>query len=307
MLTAFFNGVLPVFGVLAIGFAAGRLKVFDMAMAAAINRFVLLIGVPLLVFRLLARAPYHEFDWALLVAFFLSELMAYGAGFLLARTLFRCDLGESVLLGLASCFANHLLFVLAIATLLFGERATLPIVAIASVDAVTIYGGTLIIMEAIRSKDLSIARQLLQFVKNPAIAAIPIGLLVGLSGVVLPNGVDAFAAFVSLTASPCALFALGIVLSQQATAGSRVVALPMSVSAVKLLFQPCAAWLLIYFAFPVSAEWARVAMMVAAAPSAAMAFVFAVQYQVRVDAIARTVLITSIGSLLTVTLAASIR
>ena len=108
MLTAFFEGVLPVFGVLAVGFAAGRLRVFDAATAAAINRFVVLVAVPLLVFRLLARVPYHEFDWMLLIAFFVSELLAYAIGFFVARTLFGCELAEAVLLGLASCFANHL-------------------------------------------------------------------------------------------------------------------------------------------------------------------------------------------------------
>lgn len=306
MVSAFFDGVLPVFGVLAGGFVAGRLKLFDATAAAAINRYVLLIAVPLLVFRLLAHAPYREFEWALLLAFLASELTAYAAGFLVARKVFARDIAESVLLGLASCFANHLLFVLAIATLLFGERASLPIVAIASVDAVTIYGGTLMIMEAVAGKGAPSGYGLLvRFAKNPAIAAIPVGLAVGLLDLGLPKGMDAFAAFVSQTASPCALFALGVVLSQQATARAGGVALPMSISAIKLLFHPVAAWLTIA-GLAISPEWATPAMMVAASPSAAMAFVFALQYQVRVEAIARTVFLTSVGSLLTVTLAASL-
>ena len=135
MLSAFFDGVLPVFAVLAIGYAVGKARIFDAGMAAAINRFVILIAVPLLVFRLLARAPFQDFEWRVLMAFLLSELVAYAAGFLVARKLFKRETREAVLLGLASCFANHLLFVLAIATLLFGERASIPIVAIASVDA----------------------------------------------------------------------------------------------------------------------------------------------------------------------------
>jgi malonate transporter and related proteins len=306
VLSAFFNGVLPVFGVLAVGFVAGRLKLFDAAAAAAINRYVLLIAVPLLVFRLLARAPYQEFEWKLLLAFLLSELMAYSAGFLIARKVFARDVPEAVLLGLASCFANHLLFVLAIATILFGERASVPIVAIASVDAVTIYGGTLMIMEAVARKNTSSRLDLLmRFAKNPAIAAIPVGLAFGLLDLGLPKGVDAFAAFVSQTASPCALFALGIVLSRQPASGRGEIGLPISISAIKLLLHPVAAWFAIT-GLAISAEWARPAMMVAASPSAAMAFVFALQYGVRVETIARTVFLTSVGSLLTVTLAASI-
>jgi len=305
MLSAFFDGVLPVFAVLAIGYAVGKARIFDAGMAAAINRFVILIAVPLLVFRLLARAPFQDFEWRVLMAFLLSELVAYAAGFLVARKLFKRETREAVLLGLASCFANHLLFVLAIATLLFGERASIPIVAIASVDALTIYGGTLMLMEILSRKEASFPRLLLQFAKNPAIVAIPIGLVVAASGLPLPKGVDAFAAFVSQTASPCALFALGIVLSQQTSAASGGHALPIGISAIKLVAHPLAAWALISWALPESSEWGRPAMMVAASPSAAMAFVFALQYQVNVQSIARTVLYTSVGSLATVTLMAS--
>lgn len=303
MFEALMNGVLPVFGVLALGFAVGKRKVFDVAMAVAINRFVVLIAVPLLVFRLLARAPFHNFDWTLLIAFLVSELLIYGAGFTAARKIFGCDVREAVLLGMASAFANHLLFVLPIAILLFGERASLPIVAIASVDAVVIYGGTVLILDATGQQGVSLMRLLRQFAKNPAIAAIFIGLLAGLSGMALPKSLDAFTGFAGLTAAPCALFALGIILSQQSSPGSQ--ALPASISALKLLGHPLIAWFLIEYGYPIGSEWSRPAMMVAAGPSGAMAFVLGLQYQVRISAISRAVLYTAIGSLATVTLFAA--
>lgn len=297
------NGVLPVFGVLALGFAAGKRKVFDVAMAVAINRFVVLVALPLLVFRLLARAPFHDFEWPLLIAFLVSELVMYGAGFVLARKVFNCEVREAVLLGMASAFANHLLFVLPIAILLFGERASLPIVAIASVDAVIVYGGTVLILDATGQQGVSLRRLLLQFAKNPAILAIVLGVLVGLSGIALPKSLDAFTGFAGLTAAPCALFALGIILSQQTNPGT--LALPASISALKLLCHPLIAWFLIEYGFQIGSEWSRPAMMVAAGPSGAMAFVLGLQYQVKISAIARAVLYTSVGSLVTVTLFAT--
>ena len=48
------------------------------------------------------------------------------------------------------------------------------------------------------------------------------------------------------------------------------------------------------------------AIMVAAAPCGVMAFMLALNYGVRVDAIARAIFYTSIGSLATVTLAAGL-
>ena len=299
MLNVFLNGVMPVFGLLATGFLVGKWKVFDAATAVAINRFVVLIAVPLLSFRLLARAPFHDFDWSLLAAFLIAELMVYGAGFTIARYFFRCGIAESVLLGMASAFANHLLFILPIAILLFGEEASLPIVAIASVDAVVVYGGTVLALDALGQQGASVSRLLHQFSKNPAIIGIFLGFIVGLIAIPLPRSVDAFTAFAGLTAAPCALFALGIILSQQAPPGGH--GLSAAISVLKLLLLPLLAWAATAWAFDIDPEWAKPAMMVAAGPSGAMAFVLALQYRVPVTAIARTVLYTSVGSLATVT------
>jgi predicted permease len=59
-------------------------------------------------------------------------------------------------------------------------------------------------------------------------------------------------------------------------------------------------------AFPVSPEWSNPAMLVAAGPTGAMPFVLALQYQAPVAAIARAILISTLGSLVTVTLMSQI-
>ena len=61
------------------------------------------------------------------------------------------------------------------------------------------------------------------------------------------------------------------------------------------------AWLLIFAVFDVSPQWSSPAMLVAAGPAGAMPFVLALQYDVPVAAIARTILISTVGSLVTVT------
>ncbi len=76
----------------------------------------------------------------------------------------------------------------------------------------------------------------------------------------------------------------------------------MAISGLKLVVMPLVAWALIYLAFPISPEWSNPAMLVAAGPTGAMPFVLALQYQVPVAAIARTILISTLGSLVTVTL-----
>lgn len=160
MIDILFSAVLPIFALMAIGFGLGRMGVFDPATASAINRFVFLISVPALIFGLLARSHFEQFNWLALAAFATIELVMYGTGFLVARTVFKREIRESLLIGLATAFANHLLFVLPIAMTLFGESAATPIVAIATVDALFIYGGTLLLIDALSETDASITRVL---------------------------------------------------------------------------------------------------------------------------------------------------
>lgn len=304
MTDIFLSGVLSVFALLAIGFGLGRMGVFDQAMAAAVNRFVFLVSVPALIFGLLARSPFAQFAWLAMAAFAAIELAMYGAGFLVARYLFKRGTMESLLLGLATAFANHLLFVLPIATTLFGETAVTPIIAIATVDALLIYGGTLLLMDALSETGASAGRVLKAFSRNPQILATVGGLVVGLSGLDLAEGVFVFTKFAGGTAAPCSLFALGVILSRQAS--DKALMLPLTISGLKLIVYPLACWGLIVGVMHVELAWAKPAMMVAAAPSSAMAFVLALNYQVPAKAIARTVLLTMIGALLTVTFVSNI-
>ena len=299
MIDVLLSAVLPVFALMAIGFGLGRTGLFDRAMAAAVNRFVFLVSAPALIFGLLARSPFDQFNWFALAAFVSIELVMYGAGFVVARHMFGRGTKEALLIGLVTAFANHLLFVLPIAVTLFGESAATPIVAIATVDALFIYGGTLVLMDVMSDTGASLTRVARAFSKNPQILATIAGLVVGVSGVGLADGLVIFTKFAGGTAAPCALFALGVVLSQRE--GKTGLMLPLTIGGLKLVAYPLLCFGLIVGAMDVALDWAKPALMVAAAPGSAMALVLAINYQVPANAIARILLITMIGSLLTVT------
>jgi predicted permease len=46
MLAGLFNGVLSVFAISVIGYVCGRLRGFDFGSAMILNKFVMLIGMP---------------------------------------------------------------------------------------------------------------------------------------------------------------------------------------------------------------------------------------------------------------------
>lgn len=304
MLDQFLNGVLPVFGIGVLGYVLGLRGTFDFNIAMALNKFVMFVAMPALGFQLLVKAPLDEFNLAMLGGYFLTELLMYAAGFLIARRVFKTDVMEAALLGLAIALTNHILFVLPVAITLYGEGAVTPIVAIISMDGILIFSGSLILMDVLATRDTSLRHTISKIVRNPPLIAMAVGLVAGSLGLVVPIGLDVFIDFLGGTASPVLLFALGIILSQRGS-GARPM-LPVVIAAMKLVAHPLLAAIIFTGVLQLTPEVRNPAMMVAAAPCGVMAFMLALNYGVRVDAIARAVLYSSIGSLVTVTLAAGL-
>ena len=304
MLDQFLNGVLPVFGIGVLGYVLGLRGTFDFNIAMALNKFVMFVAMPALGFQLLVNAPLDEFNLAMLGGYFLTELLMYAAGFLIARRVFKTDVMEAALLGLAIALTNHILFVLPVAITLYGEGAVTPIVAIISMDGILIFSSSLVLMDVLATRDTSLRQTISKIVRNPPLIAMAVGLVAGSLGLVVPIGLDVFIDFLGGTASPVLLFALGIILSQRGS-GARPM-LPVVIAAMKLVAHPLLAAIIFTGVLQLTPEVRKPAMMVAAAPCGVMAFMLALNYGVRVDAIARAVLYSSIGSLVTVTLAAGL-
>jgi malonate transporter and related proteins len=302
MIDVFLDAVLPIFAVVAVGYAFGRAGLFDFSAATALNRFVFYLALPLLLFRLIATAPLERFEWWLVLAFLLAEIAVYFIGFMVAHFGFKRSRTESLLLGMATAFANQVFFVLPIARQLYGDVGALPVVAISIFDVVVLLVGTLLILDFAHNSDQggAIGRPIRLLLRNPPIIGIAAGVIANLVGLPIVGGLDLFARFVGETAAPVSLFALGLVLMSQR--GREKLSVPLTMSALKLIMMPAVAWVLVYGVFPISSTWANPAMLVAAGPAGAMPFVFALQYKVPVSAIAYTILISTIASLATVTI-----
>ena len=85
MIEALTGAILPVFAVLAAGFLLGLRGVVGQEAPAGINRFVLLLAVPALLFSILAGADLSALDPRRLGAYVAGEATVYAAGFLIAR------------------------------------------------------------------------------------------------------------------------------------------------------------------------------------------------------------------------------
>lgn len=295
--------VLPVFAVLVLGFVLSLGKMLDAKDAGSINRFVFFLAVPSLTFGVLIKADFGDFQWGVVAAYLASEVIVYAAGTWIARALFGFKGPEALLLGMTACFSNHILFVLPIATQLYGDQAAVPITAIITLDSALIFGMTVFTLEILAAGTGNPVRVLRLMAKNPMILAISAGLLVNLSGLTVPSGIHTFTRFAGAAAAPTALFALGVLLAR--SQAEKVEPVALVVALLKLAAVPALLWVgLRGLGDPGVGVWRDSTMLVAAGPCGAMPFVLALQYGVRPDAIAKAIVYSTTLSVATLAMLA---
>lgn len=292
----FLNPILPVFAIMLVGMVCAWRGLFDDAGARAINRFVFYAAVPALLFSLLSNATLGRVDWRLLALYFISELVLFGIGAGVARFGFGRDRAESLLLGMAACFVNHVFFVLPIARFVYGESAVVPITAIIVVDTTLIFAGTIMALEFVTHRGGGGWKLVNLFFRNPVLVSIMLGLLVNTLDCGVPAGIKTFTSFVGAAAAPAALFSLGVILA--GTGGLQFDRVAATLTSLKVLLHPLVASLL-FGLVAFDPLWQDSALLVAAGPCGSMPFVLALQYNIPATSIGRAIIYSTFASLFT--------
>ena len=121
----FLNPVFPIFAIMFLGIILGKRKVFVFSDAQTINKFVFYGVLPPLIFSLVFSAPLGQLDYTILTLYVLTETTLFGITAYIARIWLKRTILESLLLGMASCFINHVFFILPIVTVLYGDAGAL--------------------------------------------------------------------------------------------------------------------------------------------------------------------------------------
>src|SRR5579872_3496384 len=113
--------VLPVFGVIAIGYAIAWSGLLKDEAGDALADFVFVIAVPTLIFRTIATADFSAGQpWRLWLPFYTAFFLAWIAGTLLIRFGFGRDHRAGVVAGLAASYGNTVLIGLPLTLAAFG-------------------------------------------------------------------------------------------------------------------------------------------------------------------------------------------
>ncbi len=301
-MTILLSTVAPVFGIMAIGFAAARFRVLDEASVRGLVLFVFNFAIPILLFGSLAAIELPEnVSWGFLVAFYAGSGAAYALGMLTGRWFGR-DLAAQAIFGMSGAFSNLVLLGVPVILTAFGPEAALPMFLIIGFHSMTFMPITVGLIHAGRGDGVSWRTQLVEVggavTRNPIVIGLAAGFAANLSGLVLPTGIDRIVELMGGAAVPTALFAMGASLVGYPARGDRAPAIVLTV--LKLLIHPFLVWVVAVPVLGLEGLWVSVAVMLAAMPTAVNTYLFGERYQAAPGVAARTVLISSIFAVLTV-------
>jgi len=320
MLATVLGAVLPMVVTVLLGFVAAWHHDFGSKDAPILNRMVLVYAVPLALFAgtvTTSRAQLSQ-DIPLVIALCVSIIGLYGAVLLLCRWTLRLPMNISALAALTAAAPAVPFVGPAILGDLFGSASAIPISIASLVINLTVVPATLLLLslnaaegdspgtglgaqqgKAVASRpgsQLSIlTAKLGETIKEPIVWAPILGFVVVLAGLHIPQIVVHSLSMLGQASGGVALFASGIVL---AGAPIKVNGRVLSAVFLKIILQPALVLLAMRwlgYRNPIVNE----AVLTTAIPCMPILIMFAVKYHVAESEAASAVLLSVIGSVIT--------
>ncbi|WP_263262944.1 AEC family transporter [Pseudomonas sp. RIT-PI-S] len=303
-----FNVVLPVFALVGAGWLTRTYGLLGDAAAFELNRFVVYLGMPALLFQVMATAKWadlHQPGFA--AAFAFGSAVVFGCTAWLRR--FQSShLADASLDGLNSGYANVGFIGFPLCLAAFGP-ASLPLVTICAIITVSILFGIAVLMVEIalqpEGKLLSTVGKVgYSLLKNPMLLAPLLGVLYAAFAPPLPMGPNRFLTLLANAASPCALVSLGAFIAET----KFEIQWPRlsSIVALKLVAQPLLTWIAATYMFDLNHESTAIAVVVAALPTGTGPYMLANLYSRDASITAGSVLVSTVVSMGTIALLVSV-
>jgi len=299
------GAVLPVFGLIACGYLAGRFGIVTQASSHALNQFVYAFALPAMLFVAVYRGSLDEIlSGYFLLAVVAATLLTAVAGFVVSN-FSGATPAESTMRALNASFANTGYLGIPLVTVAYGERAALPAALATVATNIVSFALAIVCLELfVNPRRGGVRRALGGVVRSPLIWPIALAIVLVALGVRIPLPVERFAGLLAAAAGPCALFAIGLFVSELSIRAG--VAASWQSSVLKLVLHPLLMALLAFSLLPIDPFWAKIAVVCAALPLGATAFVLAQRYRLLEAETSTGAVISTVASVLTVSLVMAI-
>ncbi len=285
--------VLPVFGLIVLGFVFARLKLIDAATTRGLTQFVFMLAIPALLFRTVASMkPQEATPIGLWIAFFGGLAVTWILTTLISQKFDSLSASGGAAASMAAGFGNVALLGTPLALAHYGEAAAVPVGLILSIHAPLLWFAATLQREITRhSTTVSfkrLGRELFfSLAKNAIVIALAAAAIWRLTGLGLHPVADRMLSMLSDASIPTALFSLGLSLATYSLRGQWS---GMTVLiAMKMVLMPILVFLSLYYVVSVPPFWAKVALLLAAMPTGANAFLFAHRNEESVAAVSASI------------------
>ncbi len=297
--------VVPVFALIAAGFLCRRGNLLGPTASSELNRFVVYLALPALLFSVTAKA-----SWATLWQ--PGFAAAFGVGALIVFTLTMAvrwrgarHLADAGLDGLNAAYPNTGYMGFPLGLMAFGPASLAPVTIGAIITVCIVFAVAIVLIEIGLQAERRLAPLLLKvarsLMRNPLLIAPLVGGLWSGSGAPLPEALVRFIDLLGAAASPCALVGLGLFLAEKRASSATDRPAAILLTALKLVAQPLMTWLLARYVFGLPPLLTDIAVLLAALPTGTGPFMLAEYYDREAGVTARTILYSTIGSLFTLT------
>ncbi|MCW8832152.1 MAG: AEC family transporter [Colwellia sp.] len=307
----------PLIVVALLGYVCTKSRWLSKEQLSALSKFTFSISIPAFLFYQMAKADFSEqVSPQLFAAFYLPVLACYAIAWFISYYFYQDRLANNIenthknnsaasaVFALGASYSNTIIVGLPVLLSAIGEQVIAIIFLIVTFHSAMLFALTSAIAARANAKNNTHKLNGFTFIKqtlnNPLIISILSGLLVNLSGIVLPAFIQESLALISKPAIALALFILGASLAfYQVKQELKFITIACM---IKLMLLPSLVFLTAHYLFNLEAITVTVLVMLSACPTGVNAYLIAATHQQHQQTVAGTVVLSTLISIITIPL-----
>ncbi|MFL4994136.1 MAG: AEC family transporter [Microvirga sp.] len=266
--------VLPVFGLIGIGYVARQTGFISERAGEGLSEFVFTLSLPCLIFRTLVRAEIPDVQpWGYWISYFVGVAVVWLLATVIGQRFFGIKGVSAVVAGFSAGQANTVFVGVPMILKAYGDEGAVPLFLLIAVHLPVTMTLATILAEGRQASPVIVLRRLFT---HPIVVGILAGSACRPIAAHVPAPAWQVMDLLASAAVPCALISMGIALRRYGLQTGWK--LPTVISFLKLVLHPLIVLLLATRVFNMPPVWAGVAVLFASCPSGINAYLFAERY-----------------------------
>ena len=266
--------VLPVFGLIGIGYVARQTGFISERAGEGLSEFVFTLSLPCLIFRTLVRAEIPDVQpWGYWIAYFVGVAVVWLLATVIGQRFFGIKGVSAGVAGFSAGQAYTVFVGVPMILKAYGDEGAVPLFLLIAVHLPVTMTLATILAEGRQASPVVVLRRLFT---HPIVVGILAGSACRPIAAYVPAPAWQVMDLLASAAVPCALISMGIALRRYGLQTGWK--LPTVISFLKLVLHPLIVLLLATRVFNMPPVWAGVAVLFASCPSGINAYLFAERY-----------------------------